>query len=95
LLEIDIELKAFNYLPENFIIKIVTSKDTLTNDLKDILKFQKKFFIDNKHIYLMPKGIDAPTIIEESKWLIEQIAKLHYNFSTRQHILLYGNKKLV
>ena len=91
----DMELKAFDKLPYNFIIKVVTSKKTFEEDLRDILRFQAGFKINNKYIYLMPKGIDTPTIIEESKWLIEKIGELPYNFSTRQHILLYGNKKLV
>jgi hypothetical protein len=43
----------------------------------------------------MPKGIDKKTITKQSKWIIKKIAKLPYEFSSRQHILLYGNKKLV
>lgn len=92
-----IELKGLNSLPfENYyIIKIVTNKMELKKNLKAIKKLQKQYNIPDNNIYLMPKGIDRISIINESKNLVEACFKLPYNFTSRLHILIYDNKKLI
>jgi len=89
------EIEGLKNLPMNYIIKVVTEKDTFSNDLEAIKQLKEKFDLEDIRIYLMPKGIDKKTITKQSKWIIKKIAKLPYEFSSRQHILLYGNKKLV
>lgn len=42
---------------------------------------------------LMPEGIDALTLLERSRWVVEICKKQGFRFSPRLHVLLYGNKR--
>lgn len=63
------------------------------SDLKEISDYIKKYKIPKKRVYLMPEGVKKSDIEKRSKWLIDECAKEGYNFTTRLHILLYGNKR--
>ena len=92
----DMEWKMFQSVPINYIVKVVTSKETLDKDIEAIKKLQKQYpQVGDSKIYLMPKGIDKKTILRETKWLIKKVFKLPYNFSNRVQILIYNIKKLV
>lgn len=93
--ESNLELKAFDNPPCDYIVKVVTSKETFQNDIEKIKELQTKYEIDDSRVYLMPKGTTKSEITKQSKWLIKQIFKTPYNFSYRVHILIYNNKKLV
>jgi len=87
--------EAFVNTPKNWICKVVVSEETWDNDLIAIEDFMEKYKIPSNKIYLMPKGIHTEEIVEQSKFLIEKVWENNFNFSTRLHILIYDNKKLV
>lgn len=89
------EYKFFNLLPLNFIVKIVTSKNTFNEDLKRIYSFIDKYYLSLKDIYLMPFGTTREQICEESQFLIEKCFEYGFNFTPRLHVLIYDNQKLV
>lgn len=63
------------------------------SDLKEISEYVRKYKIPKKRVYLMPEGVKKTDIERRSKWLIDECSKEGYNFTTRLHILLYGNKR--
>jgi organic radical activating enzyme len=93
--EKDMELIGLNVLPMRYSIKVVTSRDSFNQDLIAIDALKEKYSIEDANIFIMPKGIYKGEIIRESKWLIKKIFKLPYQFTSRQHILIFNNKKLV
>lgn len=78
-----------------YIVKIVVSKENWVEDLSAIKQFQKEYHIPNNRIYLMPKGITREEVIENSKFVIDKAIKEKYQFTSRQHILIYDDKRLV
>lgn len=84
---------AFINPPKNYICKIVVDKNDWENNIEYVKSFQQKYNIEDNKIYLMPKGVEREEIIEQSQFLIDKCFEYGYNFSTRLHILLYGNKR--
>lgn len=87
--------KAFENLPLNWICKVVVEESSWNSNLSSIKNFQAKYNIPDSKIYLMPKGIDSGEIIRGSQFVIDKCWEYGFNFTTRLHILLYGNKRLV
>lgn len=81
--------------PDNYIVKIVSSEETWDKDVLEIIALQKKYDIPDEKIYLMPLGTGVDDIVKNSQFLIEKSLNSLFQFTSRQHILLYGNKKLV
>ena len=63
------------------------------NDVSEIEQMLSKFGIPRDRVMLMPEGIDAATLLERSRWLVEVCKEKSFRFSMRLHILLYGNKR--
>lgn len=84
-------------LPQNYIIKVVSSKETFETDIKYIVAFQDLYKIPDSNIWIMPKGIDKEEIISQSRFLVEKLIhdNYQYNFSPRLHIMLFGNQRKV
>ncbi|PIZ71984.1 7-carboxy-7-deazaguanine synthase [Candidatus Peregrinibacteria bacterium CG_4_10_14_0_2_um_filter_43_11] len=72
------------------IFKFVVSKKS---DLNEIDQYVRKYKIPKSKAYLMPEGVEKSGIEKRSKWLVELCKKEGYNFTTRLHILLYGNQR--
>jgi len=81
--------------PLNYIVKVVTSPENWDIDYDAIIELQMKYNIPDEKIYLMPLGIHREEIIKNSKFCIDKAFEKNYNFSSRQHILLFDDKKLV
>jgi 7-cyano-7-deazaguanosine (preQ0) biosynthesis protein QueE len=82
-------LKVFSEI-NNSIFKFVICN---IKDLDEVDKLVKKLNINKEKVYLMPEGTDEKTIKERSLWLIDESKKRNYNFTTRLHILMFGNQR--
>jgi 7-carboxy-7-deazaguanine synthase len=60
-------------------------------DLPEIQHIQETCGTPNDRVLLMPEGVDAATLQERSKWLVELCKTYGYRFAPRLHILLYGH----
>lgn len=89
------EWKLFNYVPEWYNVKIVTSKSTWKQDKKAIEEFQEKYDIKSSDIYLMPMGTTRDEMIAESSFVLEKAMENGFQFSPRLHIFIYDSKRLV
>lgn len=64
-----------------------------SEDLEEIQEVQRQLQLPNDHIYLMPEGITQEEILAKSGWLSDLCTKTGYRFSSRLHVLAYGNKR--
>ena len=82
-------LKVFSEI-NNSIFKFVICD---VKDLDEVDELVKKLNIKKEKVYLMPEGTDEKTIKERSLWLMDESKKRNYNFTTRLHILMFGNQR--
>jgi 7-cyano-7-deazaguanosine (preQ0) biosynthesis protein QueE len=82
-------LKVFSEI-NNSIFKFVICD---VKDIDEVDELVKKLNIKKEKVYLMPEGTDEKTIKERSLWLIDESKKRNYNFTTRLHILMFGNQR--
>ena len=80
--------------PQNkaVIYKFVVQKE---EDMKAVREYIKENEIPAEKVYLMPEGVNKKIVQERSEWLVEICKKEGYNFTSRLHILLWGNKRKV
>ncbi len=68
---------------------VVTGPD----DLKEIKEVQRKLHLPPNRIFLMPEGITRDQIIEHGPMINELCIENGYRYSSREHIILYNNKR--
>jgi len=73
---------------EKSYFKFVVSDE---KDLKEVEDLQAMF--PEMEIYLMPEGTRRKDIIKNSKKVMEWCLEYNYNFSPREHIIVYDNKR--
>ena len=63
------------------------------SDLDEVRALAERYAIPASRILLMPEGRDAATLGQRSQWLVEQCRERGYRFTTRLHVLLWGDKR--
>jgi organic radical activating enzyme len=63
------------------------------NDLAEIRLLRKKYKVSPDKIILMPQTKSREDLLQKSPWLVEACKQHGYRFSTRLHILLWGNRR--
>jgi 7-carboxy-7-deazaguanine synthase len=79
----------FQSLPNSNFKFVVENQD----DLAEILGLVKKYNIPRDKVILMPESTSPESLREKSSWLADICKSESFRFSTRLHILLYGNKR--
>lgn len=82
-------LRLFGKLP-NAVFKFVVQS---LSDLEEIRVLVDRYGIVHSRVMLMPEGTEAGILNERSAWLLKVCNDAGYRFSTRLHILLWGNKR--
>jgi 7-cyano-7-deazaguanosine (preQ0) biosynthesis protein QueE len=62
-------------------------------DLAEVEALRERFAIPPARIVLMPEGRTAAGLNARSPWLAEQCTRRGYRFSSRLHILIWGDKR--
>ena len=62
-------------------------------DLGEILELVAKYAIPRDRVIMMPESTSPELLREKSAWLAEICRNEGFRFSTRLHIILYGNKR--
>lgn len=62
-------------------------------DFDEIESVIKKYNLPANKIFLMPEGVTRQAILKKHKWLDEYCKRKGYNFTTRLHILAWGNER--
>lgn len=62
-------------------------------DLAEIEDLISKLAIPRDRVMLMPEGVDSSALLAKSPWLVEVCKERGFRFSSRLHILIFGNKR--
>lgn len=82
-------LREFGAIEQAWFKFVVSSPD----DLKEIRSVAAEAGMDPSRIVLMPEGQTAEEIAGRSAWLVDVCAEYGYRFTTRLHILLWGDRR--
>ena len=63
------------------------------NDFKEVQTLADKYDLVPEKIILMPEAQSREDLLDRSRWLVELCKAQGYMFSTRLHILLWGNER--
>ena len=87
--EIPGALRAFGAI-ENAYFKFVVVEP---GDVEEACTLADRYAVPPDRVILMPEGVTAQAIESRSKWLAEECARRGFRFSTRLHILLWGDER--
>ncbi len=82
-------LNAFAQLPTAYFKFVVEAP----NDLDEVLGIRDKYGLSSRNIVLMPQGRTAEVINCRSRWISEACVREGFRFSTRLHVLLWGDER--
>ncbi|MGH2355715.1 MAG: 7-carboxy-7-deazaguanine synthase QueE [Chloroflexota bacterium] len=63
------------------------------DDLEEVQSLVARYDVPAERVLLMPEGTDAATLNERSRWLVERCCERGYRFTTRLHVLLWGDRR--
>lgn len=63
------------------------------SDLAEVQTLQERYGLPPGRILLMPEGTTAQALARRSAWLVEHCVAAGYRFTTRLHILLWGDER--
>lgn len=79
----------FSNTPNAYFKYVVESPD----DLGEILSLVRKYKIARERVILMPESTSPELLREKSAWVAEICKEEGFRFTTRLHIILYGNRR--
>ena len=82
-------MEALCQLPNAYFKFVVTEP----GDVDEVCLLRDKYGLPNQRILLMPEGTTVADIESRSPWVSEACVKEGFRFSTRLHILLWGDKR--
>lgn len=62
-------------------------------DLHEVRDLVARYQVPRDRVLLMPEGTEPSTILERGRWLVERCVEEGFRFTTRQHILLWGDER--
>ena len=75
---------------ENAYFKFVMSEPA---DVDEVLRLVDRYSIPQRRVILMPQGTTRSAVEEGSQWVTDLCTRHGFRFSTRMHILLWGDKR--
>jgi 7-carboxy-7-deazaguanine synthase len=87
--EVPASLRWFAAQPSAYFKFVVVSPE----DLGEVRTLVDGYGVPPDRVLLMPEGTAAQTLCERSQWLVERCCELGYRFSTRLHIMLWGDQR--
>ncbi len=82
-------LEAFAELPEAYFKFVVTGE----SDIEEIRALRDRYKLTPDHVLLMPEGRTPEALQKKSSWLSAECVKHGFRFTTRLHILLWGDER--
>ena len=87
--EVPDALKAFRDL-ENAYFKFVIAEPS---DINEVCALVEWYDIPANRVLLMPEGITQEAVLSRGKWIAQACAENQFRFTTRTHILLWGDER--
>ena len=82
-------LAAFQELPGAYFKFVVAERE----DVVEVCEFRDRHRLRNERVILMPEGQTPEALKSRSSWVSEACIKEGFRFSTRLHILLWGDER--
>jgi len=87
--EVPEALEFFNQLPHAYFKFVIVEP----GDIEEVCTLRDKYGLPSSRIILMPEGQKAEIIESRSRWISEGCIREGFRFSTRLHILLWGDQR--
>ena len=87
--EIPLALETFARLPEAYFKFVMTDN----SDLDEVCALRDKYRLRPDRVLLMPEGRTREALEKKGSWLSEACVKHGFRFTTRLHILLWGDER--
>ena len=82
-------LETFARLPEAFFKFVVTAE----SDIDEVRALRDKYQLPPERVLLMPEGRTRDELEKKSSWLSEACVRHGFRFTTRLHILIWGDER--
>ena len=82
-------IEAFRDL-DNAYFKFVIVKP---EDIEEVSRLVARYQLDPGRVLLMPEGVTARALQQRGTWLVEACLRRGYRFTSRLHILLWGDQR--
>lgn len=66
---------------------------SVPDDVVEVQEIVARYGVPAERVLLMPEGTTAAALAERSPWVVERCQALGYRFTTRLHVLLWGDKR--
>ena len=87
--EIPSAIAAFAGMPTAFFKFVVTGE----SDIDEVCALRDTYKLDPGRVLLMPEGRTPAALAEKSAWLTAACVKHGFRFTTRLHIILWGDER--
>ena len=87
--EIPSAIAAFAEMPTAFFKFVVTEE----SDIDEVCALRDTYKLDPDRVLLMPEGRTPAALEEKSSWLAAACVKHGFRFTTRLHIILWGDER--
>ena len=87
--QIPLALQTFAALPEAYFKFVVA----VESDVDEICALRNRYSIPPERVLLMPEGRTPDGLARKSSWLPEKCLKHGFRFTTRLHIILWGDER--
>ncbi len=82
-------LRWFAAQPHAYLKFVITAPE----DVEEARGLVERYGAPPERVLLMPEGTTAAALAERSAWLVGRCQALGYRYSTRLHVLLWGDKR--
>ena len=86
---VPIALQIFAGLPKAFFKFVIATK----SDITEVCNLTDQYEIPSEQVLLMPEGRTADALNRKSEWLSQACVKHGFRFTTRLHIILWGDER--
>ena len=87
--EIPLALETFAQLPNAYFKFVVTGE----SDIDEVCALRDRYQLTPERVLLMPEGRTPDALAKKSSWLSEACVEHGFRFTTRLHILLWGDER--
>ncbi len=87
--EIPLALEAFRELNNAFFKFVIVEPP----DVEEVRELVDRYRLSAERVLLMPEGVTSDTVQDRGRWVAEACVQYGFRFSTRLHIMLWGDER--
>jgi organic radical activating enzyme len=87
--EVSPALRALASLPTSYFKFVVDTPQ----DLQEVMSLRERYHVPKERLFLMPQATTPEELVAKGRWLADICRQGGFRFTTRLHILLWGDKR--